>query len=85
MFCEVLFAIVPIQALYMAVWRRSDKNTTAINNRYLDIVQTRSLILLVNDNRVDNNIKEISVYVYFGSIVNKMGTALCCSSYQYAC
>ena len=30
----------------------------------------RGLISLVNENRVDNNIKEILVYVYFGSIVN---------------
>ena len=29
-----------------------------------------SLISLVNDNHVDNNLKEILVYVYFGSIVN---------------
>ena len=29
-----------------------------------------SLISLVKDNHVDNNLKEILVYVYFGSIVN---------------
>ena len=28
------------------------------------------LISLVNDNRVDNNLKDILVYAYFGSIVN---------------
>ena len=28
------------------------------------------LILLVNDNHVDNNRKEILMYVYFGSIAN---------------
>ena len=30
----------------------------------------RGLISLVNHNHVDNNLKEILVYVYFGSIVN---------------
>ena len=30
----------------------------------------RDLISFVNDNHVDNNLKEILVYVYFGSIVN---------------
>ena len=34
--------------------------------------QRRGLILLVNDNHVDNNLKEILVYVYFGSIVNNL-------------
>ena len=42
----------------------------AINNRYLDFVQTRGLISLVNDNHVNNNLKEILVFVYIGSIVN---------------
>ena len=31
---------------------------------------TRGLISLVNDNHIDNNLKEILVYVYLGSIVN---------------
>ena len=30
----------------------------------------RGLIFLVNDKYVDNNLKEILVYVYFGSTVN---------------
>ena len=30
----------------------------------------RGLVSLVNDNHVDNNLKEIFIYVYFGSIVN---------------
>ena len=29
----------------------------------------RGLISLINDNHVDNNLKEILVYVYFGAIV----------------
>ena len=48
--------------LYTALERHSDKNRVAINNGYLD--------LLVNENRVDSNLKEILVYVYFGLIVN---------------
>ena len=48
--------------LYIALWRHSDKTSAVINNHYLD--------LLVNDNHVDNNLKEKLVYVYFGSIVN---------------
>ena len=32
------------------------KNSAAINNRYLDFVQTCSLILLVNDKHVDNRL-----------------------------
>ena len=31
---------------------------------------TNGLILLVSDNNVDNNLKDISVYVYFGSNIN---------------
>ena len=42
----------------------------AINNTYLDFVETHGLISLVNYNHVDNNLKEILVYVHFGSIVN---------------
>ena len=30
----------------------------------------RDLITLVNDNRVDNYLKEILAFVYYGSIVN---------------
>ena len=42
----------------------------AINNYYLDFIQPPALISLVNDNHMDNNLKEILVFVYFGSIVN---------------
>ena len=44
-------------------------NSTAINNCYLDFVQRRGLISLINDNHVDLNAKEILVHVYCGSIV----------------
>ena len=49
--------------LYTAIWHHSDKNNAAtrINNHYLDFVQTRGLISLVNDYHVDNNLKEILV------------------------
>ena len=54
--------------------RHSDVTVTriavAINNRYLDFVQTHGLFSLVKGNHVDYNLKEILVYVYFGSIVN---------------
>ena len=36
----------------------------------MDIVQTHSLISLVNDNHVDNYLKEILAFVYYGSIIN---------------
>ena len=52
--------------IYTAVWRHSDKNSAAINNRHLDFAQTRDLISLVNDNHVDNNHKENLVYVCYG-------------------
>ena len=55
----------------MALWPHSDKNSTAINNCYLDFIQTGSLISLVNDNHVNNIIQEILVYVYLGSIVKQ--------------
>ena len=42
----------------------------AINNSYLVFIQTRSLISLVHDNHVNNNLKEFLVYVYIYSIVN---------------
>ena len=35
--------------------RRHTDITDAINNRYLDFVQMRGLIVLVNDKHVDNN------------------------------
>ena len=44
--------------------QHSDKNTAAINNCFLDFVQTRDLILLLNDIHVDNNLTEILVYVH---------------------
>ena len=53
----------------MALWRHSYKNSAAINNRYLDFWQTRALISLVNNNHMDNNLKEILVYVYLCSTV----------------
>ena len=60
-FCGVwsgsaLFANVPnvqVQVLSTALWHHSDKNSVAINNRYLGFVK-RGLITLVNDNHVDN-------------------------------
>ena len=42
----------------------------ARNNHYLDFTELQGLISLVDDNYVDNNLKEMLVYVYFGSIVN---------------
>ena len=54
--------------LYTALWRHSDKNSTA--NCYLDFAQTRGLMSFVSDNHVDNGFKETLDYVYFGSIVN---------------
>ena len=56
--------------LYKAFLHHNDKNGATINNRYLDFVQTRGLISLVNDYHVDKDLKEILVHVYFGSIVN---------------
>ena len=41
-----------------------------INNRYTDLVQTRCLILLVNDNHEDHTLKDFLVYVYLGLIGN---------------
>ena len=49
--------------LCTALWRHSDKNCTAIGNSYLDFLPTRGLISLVNNNHMDNTIKEILVYV----------------------
>ena len=72
-FCGVWsgFALFTNVLQITALWRHSDKNSAAINNRFLDFIQTRGLIPLVNDNHVDNNLKEILMYVYFCSIVNK--------------
>ena len=50
--------------------KKKKKNSAAIINRYLDFVQKRGLISLVNDYHVDNSLKESLVYKYFGSIVN---------------
>ena len=46
----------------MALWRHSD-NSVATNNYYMDFVQMRGLISLVNDNHMDNNLKEILVCI----------------------
>ena len=46
------------------------RNSAAINFRYLDFVRTRGMISLVSANHVDNNLKEILAFVYYGSIVN---------------
>ena len=56
--------------LYTSLWRHSEKNNAAINNRYLDFVQTRGFISLVNDNIEHCILKQILKYVYFGRIVN---------------
>ena len=48
---------------YTALWHHSDKNKVAVNNNYLDFVQTYGLISLVNDNHMDINLKKILVYV----------------------
>ena len=69
MFCtgSALFANVPVQVLQITlfIWH-SDVTVTSIA-RY---VQTRSLISLVNDNHVGNDLKKSLMFVYFGSIVN---------------
>ena len=36
------------------------------DNRSLDFVQTLGVISFINNNHVDNNLKEILVYVFFG-------------------
>ena len=55
-FCQCSSSGFRDNPLYKALWRRSDKNSADINNRYLDFVQTRGLISLVNDNHMDNNL-----------------------------
>ena len=47
--------------LYTGIWRHSNNNSAAINNRF---------ITLVNDNHIDNYLKEIMAFVHYGSIVN---------------
>ena len=54
----------------MTLWCHSDKKSPATNNRYLDFVQMHDLISLVNDNHVDNSLKDIFGNLYYGSIVN---------------
>ena len=49
---------------------RHDKNSAAVNESYLDFVQTRGLISLVNGNHVDNSLKKILVSVNYGLVVN---------------
>ena len=51
-------------------WRHSDKTGAAINNRYLNFVQTCDLMSLVNDDHMDNEQGNFGVCVYVGSIVN---------------
>ena len=43
----------------------------AINNSNLDFVQMCGLITLVNDNHMDNYLKEILAFVYYGSTTQK--------------
>ena len=51
--------LVPVQVLQITLFtRHSDKKSAAINNRYLDFVQTRGLIWLVNDNHVDTTLRK---------------------------
>ena len=59
-------ALSPVQVLkilYTSSWCQIEKNSAALNNRYLDT--------LVNDNHVDNNLTKTLVYVNFKSTVNK--------------
>ena len=43
--------------------RHSDKNSAATNNHFLDFVQTRGLISLVNDNHLDNNLMDFGACI----------------------
>ena len=61
-----------------------DKNSAAINNRYLHVVQTRGLILSVNNNHVDNKLKEILEYVYLGWLHCKQSTQQGDNNFQSA-
>ena len=78
--CQCLSSGFTDNPLYAALCRHSDKNSAATNNRYLDFVQTRGLISLDSDNHVDNNLKEIFVSVYYGSIVNNRPKNVFCST-----
>ena len=61
---SVLFANVPFQVLH---WTDvTENNTAAINNRYLEFVQSRGRISLVNDNQLDNYVKDILAFTYYG-------------------
>ena len=51
------------------------------NNRNPGFLLTCSLISLVTDNHVNKNLKEILVYVYFGSIVNNCPKNAVCTTY----
>ena len=43
----------------MAFWHHGDKDSAAMNNRYLDFVQMRGLISVASyDNYLDNNHKK---------------------------
>ena len=46
-FCQCPSPDFTDNPLYTALWRQSDKNSVAINNLYLDFVQTRGLISFV--------------------------------------
>ena len=59
------FVIVALPGLFSYLFM----NSAAINNRYLDFVQMRGLISMINNDHVDNNLKERLVYVYNGAIV----------------
>ena len=67
---SILAAYFPDNHLHRAFWRHTDWKSATINTRYLDFIQTRGLSSLVNDDHVDNNLKEMSVHVYFCSNVN---------------
>ena len=79
---NVQVQIFQIILFYTTLWRHSDKNSSdknsgAINNRYLDFIQTRGLISLVYDNHVDNTFRKILVYVYYDSTVNTESIQQC--------
>ena len=65
-----MFPNVPVYMLQTALSRHSGNNSAAINNRYLDFVQTCDLTSLSNDNHVDNYRREMLMSVYYDSIVN---------------
>ena len=45
----------------------------------------RGLITLVNDNHMDNYLKEILVFVYYGSIVNNQPQKYSLTVYEKCC